>query len=127
MNRIIFLFFIFTTFVAAQQESKRWSRTVVSYEIKNADEANNKHETESDLLSSIHWAYKYFVSDLDGDNCPFAPSCSVFFIQAAKQTNLLKASLMFADRFMRDTNIFNRENYIKNSSGKLIDTIENYK
>jgi len=127
MIKIALFFFVFVIAIAAQQENKRWAKIHANYEIKNTNQDAHQSIGESDFLGGAHGLYKYLISDLDGDNCPFSPSCSNFFIQAAQQTNLIKASLMFADRFMRDTNFFNREDYIKNPKGKLIDKVENYK
>lgn len=125
MLRIILLILFFCSQLYSQQDFKRWSKVRVSYEIPFSDEVNDT--TNARILTGLHKFYKYFISDLDGDNCPFSPSCSNFFIAAYNQTNLLKAALMFSDRFMRDTNIFNRNDYEVNSIGKLIDTPEKYK
>lgn len=125
MSKIILLILILSCKLTAQQDFKRWSKVIVSYEITVSDEKNDT--TNSEILTGLHRFYKYFISDLDGDNCPFSPSCSNFFIAAYNKTNLLKAALMFSDRFMRDTNIFNRDNYKANLTGKLIDNPEDYK
>ena len=49
-------------------------------------------------------AYWILISDVDGDNCPFSPSCSSFFVESVKETNIFQGTLMFADRLTRDTN-----------------------
>jgi putative component of membrane protein insertase Oxa1/YidC/SpoIIIJ protein YidD len=55
--------------------------------------------------------YWIFISDLDGDNCPFHPSCSSFFLESIEETNLIQGTLMFFDRFTRDSNPVNREEH----------------
>lgn len=123
--RNFFLFFLISTSVFAQSDWNRWEKIEVDYRLEKIDKHENKYTM--DVLGAFHYVYKNIISDLDGDNCPFEPSCSNFFMQAYKKTNLLKASLMFADRFMRDTNVFNRENYKPNRKGKLFDPIDEYK
>lgn len=124
MNKF-FLIYFFATVLFAQVDWKPWQKKDVDYQI--VENQLSKNDFNMEVLSVLHFTYKTFISDLDGDNCPFEPSCSNFFMQAYKETNLIKASLMFADRFMRDTNFFNRDNYQMNSRGKLIDLINDYK
>jgi putative component of membrane protein insertase Oxa1/YidC/SpoIIIJ protein YidD len=72
-------------------------------------------------------AYWYFVSDLDGDNCPFRPSCSAFFVESSKQTNIFQGTLMFFDRFTRDLNIYKRhEHYPRVRDGYFYDPVSLY-
>lgn len=123
--RNFFLFFLISISVFAQSDWNRWEKIEVDYRLEKIDKHENNYTM--DVLGAFHYVYKNIISDLDGDNCPFEPSCSNFFMQAYKKTNLLKSSLMFADRFMRDTNVFNRENYKPNRKGKLIDPIDEYK
>ncbi|MBU0475828.1 MAG: membrane protein insertion efficiency factor YidD [Bacteroidetes bacterium] len=78
-------------------------------------------------MSFMQQSYSFLISDLDGDNCPFYPTCSSFFVQSVNETNIIKGTLMFADRFTRDSNIFkSRSHYPKHISGKLFDPIQNY-
>ena len=79
------------------------------------------------MIESLAKAYWFLISDLDGDNCPFNPSCSKFFIQAVQETNLPQGVLMFFDRFTRDINIFNREKkYPRLNKRYFYDPIELY-
>lgn len=74
--------------------------------------------------ANIYW---YFISDLDGDNCPFRPSCSAFFVESSKQTNVFQGTLMFFDRFTRDFNIYKRqEHYPRVSDGYYYDPVSLY-
>ena len=79
------------------------------------------------MLSSLRNIYYFFISDLDGDNCPFYPTCSAFFIQSIKETDLFIGGLMFADRFTRDLNLLKGINhYPIKKSGKFFDPPYNY-
>lgn len=120
-----FLIYFFANILFAQVDWKPWQKKDVNYQI--VEKQLSKSDFNMEVFGVLHFVYKTFISDLDGDNCPFEPSCSDFFMQAYKETNLIKASLMFADRFMRDTNFLNRDNYQMNSRGKLIDFIDDYK
>ena len=109
----------------------KWEKTEIRY-AKNFDEFEQNHSStdqnnSASVLKSLASAYWFFISDLDGNNCPFRPSCSRFFIEAVSETNLVQGTLMFADRFTRDLNIFNRLNkYPRTSSSYLYDPISLY-
>ena len=79
------------------------------------------------IAKSTANAYWYFISDLDGDNCPYRPSCSAFFVQASKETNIVQGTLMFFDRFTRDFNIYKRyEHYPLVKDGHYYDPVSLY-
>ena len=79
------------------------------------------------LIKSIANAYWFFISDVDGDNCPFRPSCSTFFIESVAETNIPHGTLMFFDRFTRDMNVFKKhKHYPRVSSGFYYDPPELY-
>jgi putative component of membrane protein insertase Oxa1/YidC/SpoIIIJ protein YidD len=122
---------LFCTVLFAQPESTRWTKAEVTYELP-APGARiyriNSSSVGSTLETGFIFTYKFFISDLDGDNCPFHPTCSRFFIQSVRETNFLKGSLMFGDRFMRDTNFLKRKGYYpQHISGKFYDPVHNYK
>ena len=80
------------------------------------------------FVTSLTHAYWIFISDVDGDNCAFSPSCSSFFVESVKETNIFQGTLMFADRLTRDTNFFNRQlHYPYAANGRLYDIPSNYK
>jgi len=114
------LFFILTlaAFLFAQTETSHWKGKQISYEIPIK---KNKLSQTDGFFAALSKGYKFLISDYDGDNCPFQPSCSLFFVQSVKQTNIFQGFLMFADRFTRDLNYFNRGNYPKLKNGKLYD------
>ncbi len=110
MKYFLHFFVLFST-LFAQNEFSHW-------------EVNSKIKTE--LISSAKMnlfvkIYKTAISDYDGDNCRFSPTCSNFFLESTRITNFFEANLMFGDRFLRDINILNSDEYEKNESGFLID------
>lgn len=129
--RSFFLFLFFgVTLLSAQTELVKWESKEVSYELP----VHNSHDYSIDkssfglsILSVARNAYYFFVSDLDGDNCAFSPTCSTFFIQAVKETSIIKGTLMFADRFTRDINFFKGSNHYQLlSTNKFLDPAYNY-
>ncbi|MEG8947647.1 membrane protein insertion efficiency factor YidD [Rosettibacter firmus] len=119
----VFLFTI--TLCKAQSDWIKWDKVVVSYKIHN--ESNSSQKNEKDALTFSKAIYNFFISDLDGDNCPFNPSCSEFFIEAVRKTDILQGTLIFVDRFTRELNLFKRINgYPKLMNGKLYDPVTNY-
>ena len=129
----ITLFLIIISFSAAfsQTDWVKWEKAEYSYEKPNkyrhrvySFEADHAGEL---VVKSIGNAYWFFISDLDGDNCPFRPSCSSFLIQSAKETNLLQGTLMFFDRFTRDMNIYKgHDHYPRVKKGYYYDPITLY-
>ncbi len=115
----------------AQKDWERWSKAEIDYGLTVQPDPQYSISSRSVgafFLSSLKMSYDFLISDLDGDNCPFHPTCSAFFIQSVRETNFLKGSLMFADRFMRDTNVFKRSPYYPlYKSGRLYDPVRNYK
>jgi putative component of membrane protein insertase Oxa1/YidC/SpoIIIJ protein YidD len=126
----LLLLFSFIGILQAQSDSAKWAAKQISYELPAAarhDYTIDKSSFGMTLLSFIRNIYYFFISDLDGDNCPFYPSCSAFFIQSVKETNIFSGGLMFADRFTRDLNLFKGNNhYPIKKYGKFFDPPYNY-
>jgi putative component of membrane protein insertase Oxa1/YidC/SpoIIIJ protein YidD len=99
---------------------------------KSTKQAHRDYSFEADnagefLMKSFANAYWFFISDVDGDNCPFRPTCSSFFLQSVNETNIFQASLMFFDRFTRDINIEKGHNhYPRQRAGYYYDPAQNY-
>jgi len=100
--------------IHAQTDWAKWEKADLSYskntEYKKRDYSLSGESFSEAAVKSLMSAYWFFISDLDGDNCPFRPSCSTFFIESVKETNLPQSVLMFFDRFTRDLNVFERTN-----------------
>lgn len=127
-----FLIIIFlTTSAFCQLDNLKWKKTELPYE-KPTKQTHRDYSFEADnagefITKSLTNAYWFFISDVDGDNCPFSPSCSSFFLQSTKETNVFQASLMFFDRFTRDMNIAKGHNhYPRISTGYYYDPPHNY-
>jgi len=116
--------------VSGQVDWERWDAKEISYEIPQISGKSyefDKSDFSMFLISGLKNTYYFLFSDLDGDNCPFTPSCSTFLVQSVKETNLLQGALMFADRFTRDLNMFKSiEHYHIHSSGRFYDPVTNY-
>jgi putative component of membrane protein insertase Oxa1/YidC/SpoIIIJ protein YidD len=112
MIKIIALIFISALNIYSQTDWKKWGKADINYEIKSENHnrnysltGNNAGETALKALAITYWV---FISEVDGDNCPFSPTCSSFFLQSVKETNIIQGALMFSDRFTRDMNVFDR-------------------
>ncbi|HMN23806.1 MAG: membrane protein insertion efficiency factor YidD [Ignavibacteriaceae bacterium] len=107
---LILFFFQFSFY--AQTDWVRWEKSDPTYQKKDSylqREYDLSINSVSDvIIKPVINAYWFFVSDVDGANCPFHPSCSSFLAQSIKETNLLQGAVMFFDRFTRDTNVFGR-------------------
>lgn len=128
---LFFLLLLFTTSAFCQIEDLKWQKADISYEKQihynkrnYSFESNNAGEFIAKSLANAYW---FFISDVDGENCPFRPTCSAFLLQSAKETNIFQASLMFFDRFTRDMNLAKGHNhYPRVSSGHFYDPPQNY-
>jgi hypothetical protein len=98
-----------------QSDWEKWGKADYSYaNMKKNSQRNyniNGNNAGQVVLKTIAAGYWILISDVDGDNCPFSPTCSSFFLQSVKETNIIQGTLMFADRFTRDMDIFGRLNH----------------
>ncbi len=121
----IFLFSFFLLNIHGQTDWEKWGKKENDYLQKDTYRYRNYNfETENAgkfILKTFINGYWFFISDVDGDNCPFRPSCSAFFFDAVKETNVFQGSLMFFDRFTRDLNVFKTGNYPRLISGRFYD------
>lgn len=108
---------------------QKWGKADYSYEIPDQTLSGKRNYSLSGeniggtILKSFADTYWFFISDVDGDNCSFHPTCSSFFIQAVKKTNFLQGTLMFADRFTRDLNLFKLDHYPRVKDGHFYDPV----
>ena len=121
---------LLTTSAFCQVENHKWQKADLSYE-KPTKQTKRDYSFEADdagefLQKSFINAYWFFVSDVDGDNCPFHPTCSSFFMDAAEETNIFQATLMVSDRLTRDVNPVKGNKYPRGKSGHYYDPANNY-
>ncbi|MFA7288849.1 MAG: membrane protein insertion efficiency factor YidD [Melioribacteraceae bacterium] len=126
---ILFLLILFPILISAQTELKKWQPIKINYELKTNEEKSSYSTSGifAKTLSGTKTLYKFFISDLDGDNCPFYPSCSEFYVESVSESGLVKGTFMFVDRFTRDLNFFkSREQYKVIKNNKFYDPVEYY-
>lgn len=120
------LYLSFFSLAFSQTERFKWEKADIVYRLEQAP-SKSAHTLDSSnqsnfLLKSVTQIYWFLISDLDGDNCPFHPSCSSFLLDAVNETNIFQGTMMFLDRFTRDASFIGRYNrYPKHFSGKLYD------
>lgn len=117
--------------IYSQTDWVRWEKSDLTYQFKNnylERDYDLSIESVSDVIvKPVINAYWFFVSDVDGANCPFQPSCSSFLVQSIKETNVFQGVVMFFDRFTRDTNIFGRhEHYPRFGKNYFYDPVSLY-
>ena len=127
MKKIILILSLFSIYLQAQTDWERWEKKSANFQIQNEENNSSNISQNNSFLSLLKNSYQVLISDYDGDNCPFYPTCSQFYALAINETNILKGTLMFADRFTRDSNLFKSKNhYARHFSEKFFDPIENY-
>ena len=128
--KLLIIFFILSNSAYCQIENLKWGKVDFSYEKKFEFRKRNysfqAYNAGEFIKKSLVNAYWFFISDVDGDNCPFRPSCSSFFMDATEETNIFQGSLMFADRLTRDLNPVKINHYPKEKSGHYYDPALNY-
>ena len=117
--------------IYSQTDWVRWEKSDLTYQLKNnylEREYDLSIESVSDVIvKPVINAYWFFVSDVDGANCPFQPSCSSFLVKSIKETNVIQGVVMFFDRFTRDTNIFGRhQHYPRYGKNHFYDPVSLY-
>jgi len=127
----VFLFSVlFTTSAFCQIENLKWQKADITYEKQvHLDKRNYSFESENAgefVTKSLVNAYWFFISDVDGDNCAFHPSCSSFFMDATEETNIFQGTLMFSDRLTRDLNPIKKNLYPLDKNGRYFDPAGNY-
>ncbi len=132
MKKLLLIILFMSVIMPAQTEMHRWGKAEITYQQKSPGSERNygiENGSLSDILvEGFTHAYWIFISDVDGDNCPFSPTCSSFFVESVKETNIIQGVLMFSDRLTRDTNFFYREyHYPLAENGRLYDVPSNYK
>ncbi len=133
---LLFTVSVFSQTDQSQQVSEKagwvkWGKADYRYEKPNEfrkrEYSFDTENVSGFIAKSTVNAYWYFISELDGDNCPFRPSCSSFFVQASKETNIVQGTLMFFDRFTRDYNVYKRyEHYPRVKDGHYYDPVSLY-
>lgn len=127
MKFCIVVLFFFSIHIYAQNDWVKWEKKNYDFQIHEDDFGAIDTSSNGSILSYAKKSYSFLISDLDGDNCPFYPTCSSFFVESVNRTNIFKGTLMFADRFTRDSNLFkSREHYPHYISGRLFDPVNNY-
>lgn len=130
MTKYLCLLFVLSAVVFSQTETHKWEKEKTDYGIEPAlrkEYEINVSSFSTLFVSTAQVTYYKLFSEYDGDNCPFHPSCSAFFVDAVRETNLLQGALMFADRFTRDTNYFKDfQSYPIHKSGQFYDPVYKY-
>lgn len=131
MKLLIVILIVCSFSAFSQNESFRWEKAEFLYRIDDSNEIRNISFDSDDqfelITKSFVYSYKLLISDVDGDNCPFHPSCSSFLLDAVEETNIFTGTLMFFDRFTRDASFIGRNlRYPVHKSGKLYDPVHFY-
>jgi len=128
---VLIIVSLFTLVTTAQTDWVKWGKTEINYEKKDRtrhkDYSYHGGSISELAVKTLANAYWFFISDLDGDNCPFSPTCSSFLLQSVKETNVVQGTLMFFDRFTRDYNFIERYNrYPREKDGHYYDPVSLY-
>jgi putative component of membrane protein insertase Oxa1/YidC/SpoIIIJ protein YidD len=133
MNGLLTIFFclVLSLISYSQTDLEKWNKAEISYQLPVEKEERNFSLSIDDpadiIIKPMLNVYWFFISDVDGKNCPFYPSCSEFFAESVKTTNFLQGTLMFFDRFTRDLNFYNRNAHYKIiRKGRYYDPAELY-
>jgi len=127
--RFLAIFLFLSIQILAQVDLYKWKTAENEYILKPdiliIDDIESKNiDSNKNIFISF---YKIFISNIDGDNCPFHPSCSSFFSEAVEQVGIIEGTLLFSDRLTRDTNLFKDiKKYGKYHNHKLADPLKKY-
>jgi putative component of membrane protein insertase Oxa1/YidC/SpoIIIJ protein YidD len=124
-------FLVASGFAQTSLEDLKWGAVEPEYapeRVRSEREYSFEFEGVLDALATTTiYGYRFFFSDVDGENCPFRPSCSQFFVEASRRYGVVHGGLMFADRFTRDATIVkSAAQYGAPEGGKYVDPPERY-
>ncbi len=123
------IFLIFSS-IFAQTDWVKWDKQDIVYTKslnKNIEYKPEQTSIFTFFTNNAKKVYKTVFSNLDGDNCPFTPTCSNFYVESVEKGGIVKGTLMFFDRFTRDSNLFKDINqYNIASNNKFYDPVNNY-
>ncbi len=131
MKLFLCIFIFSSTIIFAQTDWQKWGKANYSYAVKDnfhrRDLSFDAKNPARFVLKSLLDSYWFFISDVDGDNCAFSPSCSNFFLQSVSKTNLVQGTLMFFDRFTRDMDFISKFDFYPSvPDGHFYDPISLY-
>ncbi len=130
MIRFFIILYIIGNSVLAQTDWVKWDSQSVEYTKKvSANKEYNPAQSSvfTFVTNNAKKIYKGLFSNLDGENCPFTPSCSNFYVESVEKSGIINGTLMFFDRFTRDSNLFkNIEQYKITNNNKFYDPVNNY-
>ncbi|KAF0151332.1 MAG: hypothetical protein FD143_2000 [Ignavibacteria bacterium] len=130
MKKLVYISFLWASFSFAQTDWQKWEAKDISYLLPAKNEQKLLTRNSSlvgTVLNSLKSVYSFTISNYDGDNCPFTPTCAVFFVESVERTNIAAGILMFADRFTRDMNFLkDTYRYSLHKNGKHFDPPSNY-
>lgn len=129
MKKYLIFLYILLCSTFAQTDWIKWEKKEVDYRFpveKKRVYSVPRGNLVNKTFTLLKYSYWFLISDLDGDNCPYKPTCSDFFVESVKISNVLKGSLMFADRFTRDINLFKNSSMYPYKNGRLYDPPANY-
>jgi putative component of membrane protein insertase Oxa1/YidC/SpoIIIJ protein YidD len=130
LKLLIVIFSIGINCSFAQTDFVKWEKSDYRYEITTNHQQRNYNFNAGSvgefILKTFTNTYWFFISDVDGDNCPFRPSCSHFLVEAVHETDIFQGTVMFFDRFTRDMNIFKHNHYPRVKAGYYYDPPQLY-
>lgn len=132
MRLVLLNIVLFPALLFSQTDWHKWNKAENSYPVKSPYVERNyiidSNSIGEAVVSAFVSTYWIFISDVDGDNCAFSPTCSSFFVESVKETNIFQGILMFSDRLTRDTDFIGRETeYPLAKNGRYYDLPSNYK
>ncbi len=94
MKLLIIICLIYPIKIFAQSDWIKWGKANYSYLVRenfqHRDYSLDKKNLGRVLLKTFADAYWLVISDVDGDNCSFNPTCSNFFLQSVEKTNIVQ-------------------------------------
>jgi putative component of membrane protein insertase Oxa1/YidC/SpoIIIJ protein YidD len=125
---IYLLVILFAMPLSAQTKLSHWNEVPQRYAATDTSLKKSPH-AEWSMANLIVVPYHIIISDVDGDRCAFTPTCSSFFVDACRQTNIFQGTLMFVDRFTRDSNTLDRNLHypVDAKRNRFIDPASNYR
>ena len=86
--------------------------------------ALNLQSNRTSLLYPLFWVYKKFISSQDSQSCGFAPTCSVYALQAIKKRGIVIGLFDGFDRLTRCNGTGHEHYTYIQETNQLIDEVD---
>ena len=122
----LLVFFALFAICLSQSRAECWETPLPAYEERQSQAPDQRKGSGFNVGAWLASIFRDYLSAVDSDRCPSAPSCSSYSVEAFRRHGFFIGWIMTVDRLIRETD----EGSVSpishhNGHGKIIDPVEN--